>query len=181
MCSQGDICNTESNSAALQNTGLKKEISLSSAAAPQRNKSPCTHRCRNTLGLAWIQILKKREWRAGISPRTSAVRLESEAGYIPISWTLWMCGRRHCSHQNSPCTGHSAQSYPLVQSPHSEGRKHPGSHWYRHRCGSHPSGICWKQKERIGNLYREVFLLSQSTAISFKNSGDKIFSMKSLH
>lgn len=117
------------------------------AAALQHDKSVYTHRCRNIPGLAWIQILERRVWRAGIFLRTSAVHLESEAGYIPISWTLWKYGRRHCSHQSSPCRGHNARSYLPGPSPHSEGKKHPGNHWCRRRCGSHPSGICWKKEK----------------------------------
>lgn len=117
-------------------------------AAPPHDKSAYTHRCRNIPGLAWTQILEKRAWRAGISRRTSVVHLESEAGYIPIAWTLWKCGRRHCSHQSSPCRGCNARSYLLGPSPRSEGRRHPGSHWCRRQCGSHPAGICG-EKERL--------------------------------
>lgn len=118
-------------------------------AAQHHDKSQYTHRCRNIPGLAWIQILEKRVWRAGIFLRTLVVHLESGADYIPISWSLWKYGRKHCSHQSSPCRGHNAQSYLLGPSPRSEGRKHPGSHWYTHRCGSHLSGICWKKVVRL--------------------------------
>lgn len=145
------------------------------AAALQRNKSPYTHRCRNILGLAWIQIPEKRVWRAGIFQRTWAVHLESGAGYIPISWTLWKYGRRHCSHQSSPCRGHIAQSYLPGPSPHSEGRKHPGSHWYRRQCGSHPSGICWKKKRKMRLFLRTRLPAWNQRGSNFNNAGANRF------
>lgn len=160
---------------------MDKKLVWVPAAAPQHDKSLYTHRCRSIPGLAWIQILEKRVWRAGTFQRTSAVHLESEAGYTPISWTLWKCGRRHCSHQSSPCRGHIAQSYLLGPSPHSEGRKHPGSHWYRRQCGSHPSGICWKRKRKMRLFIEERLLLFGISGWSFKNAGTKRFIIVSFY
>ena len=154
---QGDIRKAESSSLQFSETWLKKKkkISLASCSCPltHTQKSLCTHRCRSIPGLVWIRILEKRVWRAGTFQRTWAVHLESEAGYTPTSWTLWTCGRRHCSRQSSPCRGRSAPSCLPGQSPRSEDRRRPGSRWCRRRCGSHPSGTCGDKKAM--RLFRE--------------------------
>lgn len=161
---------------------MGKKLVWALAAAPQHNKSLYTHRCRNIPGRAWIQIPEKRVWRAGISQRTWAVHLESGAGYIPISWTLWKYGRRHCTHRSSPCTGRNAQSCPLGPSPHSEGRRHPGSRWYTRQCGSPLSGICGKKKKKM-RLFIQKRLPAQSHQWwnNFNNAGANRFIMISFY
>ena len=106
-----------------------------------------THRCNNTLCQGETRSPRRREWRAGTSPRTSAVRSATGACCTPSAWSPWLCGRRSCSRRSSPCTGCSAR--PARQTPgrRSAGSRRQGSRWCTRRCGSRP-GKTWRREKR---------------------------------